>query len=369
MCFELVLRFSGLCAFVRNTNGKKARVLLVEAGSGSQNANGNNGHTQNGKGHLGLGKGTNGNGHLLHDEPHAAILGFDLRDMSPDNLRAPDMTLSDGQPRGVCFLKGYDLTVTQSGEDNLTFRKGLIGDRPDDNEVDLHSYDWLAALDEAQGGHRQSLDLQPGESLGELDPACFATDKNVHPAVAGRIALTSGTLETAQLSVNEKGWVKCQFVTGDDVAGGFNKPIATTMEWVLPVEDEEVRLEFKPFGSKVQSEPLILRPRPRPSRMKSRFHIKSEEEAITRIVAFVKNAPLADIRRERDPQCFISSVVRSRDHHFDHYYRLSRHSIEPGIGPVPRASGVHPFPPLQTDLPGSACIDCPCAKTQDHPHA
>lgn len=361
MCFELVLRFSGLCAFVRNTNGKKARVLLVEAGSGSQKAHGKNGHT---------GNGNNGNGHLLHDEPHAAILGFDLRDMSPNNLRAPDMTLSDGQPRGVCFLKGYDLTVWPSSKDSLIFREGRIGDRPDDSEVNLRSYDWLAALDEAQGGHRQSLALQPGESLGELDPACFATDKNVHPAVAGRIALTSGTLETAQLSVNEKGWVKCQFVTGDDVAGGFNKPIATTMEWVLRVEEkEEVRLEFQPFGSAVKSEPLILRPRPRLSRMQSKFHIKSEEEAITRIVAFVKNAPIADIRRERDPQCFISSIVRSRDHHFDHYYRLSRHGIAPGTGPVPRAGDVHPFPPLDTDLPGSACIDCPCAKTQDHPHA
>lgn len=329
--FQFLLRFSGLCAFVRNTNGKRATVLLVDTNA-APSGNGQNGNGHNGNGHLVSG----GNGHLIH-EPHAPVFGFDLRDMAASNLRAPDETFSNGQPLGLCSLVRQDLIFPAQEMNKLTIRSGRIEERPDQPGVDLESCNWLAGIDQVQDG------LGLTKDLSEIDPACFA-DQNVHPAVAARIRLTQGLLRTHQLSTTEAGWVRCNFTTPNGARGPFNRPIAVSMEWVFDVMEDELLIEFKDFDDPLHSEPLVLAPR-------------SGEK---RVVAWIKNAPVEDIRRQRDAECFITGITRPRDNHFDHYYRLSKSSLDSGHGPVPFPSSVHPFP--GGDLPGSTCADCPCSE-------
>ncbi len=286
MPFNLVVRFTGLCAFVPNTSGKAMRVVLVDAPG------------------MPMGGGMPG---MEMDEAHVPALIFDTRDLAPNNARQPDDQFNDGNPMGICRLNDQDLQISPMEESALALTNGNVAGCP--TLIRPHSLSWMAQLDE----------LVPG--LGTIDESCLA-GAGVHPAVTARIRLTEGTLVTGDIAgTSALGWVQWKFGTLNGPLGTFQRAIAEVIELSLPILGASVTLSATRFRGGPAVPPLVLTP----------------QNGNPQVTVWIKNMPLPDIKGTRTAEEVVLLRTRNRDIHFEHYSRLSAHDPGVGFGPIPTA--------------------------------
>ena len=271
--FTLKMTFTGLCAFVPHTSGKRMRVLLVDG----QQSVGTHEH-----------------------EDHFAALVFDMDNYTPVSgpNRPLDMQFKeDNKERGLCIVEREELVVSPQSGEPLMFNNEDLEECPQANR---DHFSWVAPIP------------QIVESSKSVDSSCFVPiGGKIHKMLAGRLALTHGKLITSALA---------EHAENDPLLWNFfpNLPLvsilplsprrqalAEEVEWTLPVDATEIRLASFKFGG---SEGPVLRLQPTRGVVQAAF----------------RNLPLPDIVKARKP-----SHPREKEPHFEHYYAVSKSN--PGI--------------------------------------
>src|SRR5262245_10773402 len=221
MSFTFRLQFTGLCAFVPNTSGKSMRVLLVDT--------------------------TAKPGHNRFLEVHHAVLEFNTLDLAADNQRRPDLLFSDGNQKGLCFLKGQELSLSAGKPDPLEIAPGGTESCPDPGN--LKSLGWVASLGKIAA-------LQ-----GDVDPACLDSS-NVHPVVAARVRLAAGRIATTSFAKRRNRpptiW-KFKAPTATTF-GPLQQALAEVVELQIEIADPTLTLSVTNFRGLTPAKPLRLRP-------------------------------------------------------------------------------------------------------------
>jgi hypothetical protein len=289
MAFDLVVRFTGLCAFVPNNVERAMRVLLVDAPGMEAMPDMN----------------------MPAMEAHIPALVFDTRDVAPGNVRQPDDGFFDGKPKGICWLKGQDLEITPMRPDALEVMNGQVANCP--LGARPHSLSWIAQMAD--------------HGLGTIDGSCLAPG-NVHPKVAARIRLTEGRLVTRDIAqAPERGWVQWKFGPANGQPDGAERAIAEVIELTLPIADDSVTINATSFrNGREPLPPLVLAP----------------QNGNGRVLVTIEDMPFRDIKRLRSPEeeAVLLQQARNRDRHFEHFSRLSQNDPGEGKGPIPTAVAV-----------------------------
>jgi hypothetical protein len=326
MSFEFTLRFTGLCAFVPHTLGRRARVLLVGAEAG----NGNGAHTPHG--HEGHG---DPSAHHQHEIHRPAII-FETAYLAPDSPRKPDKVFDSKRlnaQMGVCFLDDQDIEILSVS--NTPFSMVRTGSSPPsrcphrvqrnlrvDSRNDLF---WVAPMDVIRQG------------AGAVAPECLR-DTDVPAFVGARVRLDHGTLETEEFAFNNDGLLLWRFLPPTGQGFGHEQALAEVVRLNMEIQDERVSFGGIRFRNPTEPVPkLFLAPRS------------------GRVEAFIKAMPEPDLIEARDPEPVELPGVadplrrRDRDLHFEEFFRLSAPSNGNGHGLIPFAFGVcsgEPTPPL-----------------------
>jgi hypothetical protein len=338
MGINLVVRFTGLCAFVPHPSGKRMRVLLVDA-PGMPMQPERQGRTRmpariaSGSADMNM----DDMNQKMDMEPHVPVLVFDTLDLAPDSLRQADDTFDNGNLMGFCRLNDQDLRISPMQADALALTNGAVAGCPITQRP--HSLSWMAQL----------ADLYPG--LGLVDDCCLAV-KDVHPKVAARLLLTEGTLATHKIAGSEThGWVQWKFGPLGGPLGNSQRAIAEVIELTLPVPGDRVTFNATRFrGEPQEVPPLVLKP----------------QDANGTIVVSIMNMPIKDVKGSRPMEEIELLRTRNRDTHFDHYSRLSANDPGEGLGPIPTAVAVcaQTFDDAPPPILGNP--QCPTAAFQPH---
>lgn len=292
MSINVRLGFTGLCAFVPHSGGARARALLLGGDDCC--------------------------------EKHVPALLFEKR-LFAGGSHLPDMTyFHDTVEWGLFLLNDHDLEIVSNS--TSPFRMENPGAAPNvcPQGSDHKDLSWVAPIER----------IRPG--AGRVDASCLAEDgANVPPAVASRVLLDQGTLRTGLLSNQNSQVIHWQFVSGEHAAG-HQQALAEVVE--LAVDDlPEDRVEFamKPFRGFGPVKTVSLAP----------------AAGSREVAAMVKCIPLADILGLRPVQPVLFGERRSRDHHFEHFFRIS--AADPGIGrgAVPEAIAACPAPAYEAGAP------------------
>jgi len=301
------LGFTGLCAFVPHSSGARARVLLL---GGNDCCHGN-------------GQGV---------EKHVPALLFEKRFLAPGS-RQPDMTFYyDTVEWGLFLLHDQDLEILSNGGEPFRLESPGIPPNVCPRGTDRDHLSWVAPIET----------IRPG--AGRVAPECLSgAGRHVPSAVAARVQLDQGTLRTALLSNQNSQVIQWQFVSTDGEFG-HQQALAEIVELTLDdVPGEQIDFAMKPFRGFGPSKRVSLAP----------------AAGSREVTAMIKCIPLADMLGLRPVEPVRLGDCRFRDHHFEHYFRISADDPGIGLGPVPEAVAACPSLPSEAGPPTEHSPLCP----------
>lgn len=292
MSINFRLGFTGLCAFVPHPGGARARVLLLGGDDCC--------------------------------ERHVPALLFEKRFFA-GGTHQPDMTFFyDTVEWGLFLLNDQDLEIVTNSTSPFRMEKPGVAPNVCPNGADRNHLSWVAPISR----------IRPG--AGRVAASCLAGDGGSVPSpVAARVALNQGTLQTSLLSNQNSQVIHWQFISGEGDAG-HQQALAEIVELALDeMPAEQVDFAMKPFRGFGPEKRISLAP----------------DAGSPDVAAMIKCIPLPDILGLRPVEPVQFGDCRSRDHHFEHYFRIS--AADPGIGqgPVPEAIAACPARACETGAP------------------
>jgi len=311
--FSFRLGFTGLCAFVPHPGGDRARVLLLGCGEDG--------------GHCHDGHGAHPCGNAM--EPHVPALVFEKRFFAGGNRRQPDITFfHDTVEWGLCLLANLDLEILSNSTSPFTMESPGVGPTVCPSGTDLSRLSWVAPIEK----------LRPG--AGHVTESCLDSDGSKVPRdIVARVRIDRGTLSTRELTRTNGQIIQWQFapLTGGDVV--HRQALAEVVELALDEPGDQIVLSARPFRGVGRAKRIALAP----------------TAGSNEVVAMVKCIPIEDVFGLRPVEPVRFGDRRSRDQHFEHYYRISAADPGVGLGPVPEAAAACPAtapgfgPPLATN--------------------
>lgn len=280
MAFKMLLRFTGLCAFVPdlpiNQGNNEATVVLVNA-------------------------------RHSHRAPHRAVFLAAPEHFANGNQRhISNPLLHEGVRRRACPLVGEEFTIVgrdangqpvQPAAHALTFLTGLRPNPPEpcpdfDVRLDDPDFSWVC------------------QNRGTLNPAVL-TSTALGDLIAARVKLTQGTLKTGGFRVINNNQV-VRFKFGAEDSQAFPEEVVWDFDFTDASRVVDVMLVSAPFDNFPQNPPLILKPR-------------ADTELLE---GFIVNIPVENLFLLDPP------LPLADDDHYEEYYRLCQ-GVPPTTIPIP----------------------------------
>jgi len=289
MGFKFLLRFTGLCAFVPHTTGRRARVLLLS------------GADCGGHDHMGGAS-----------EVHRPVVIFDKKNLAASSARQPDLSFPfELKERGLCLLEGQDMEIQSTSTDpfvleGTTAHAGAVCPTGSDRT----RLSWVAPIEHIRRG------------AGKVAADCLGSH-GVPSEISARVRLTHGTLRTQSLSQFTGGVIRWKFLPIRGGATGHEQALAEVVELEMNIPGDHVILSTTPFRQDAAHKPpLRLVPAAGGSGV---------------VIATIKSIPLEDALGIRPVEPVVIGQSRARDTHFEHFFRISAADPGPGHGLVPNA--------------------------------
>jgi len=323
--FELIIDFTGLCAFVPRRGGGKVWVLLVDEGRADRERE---------RGGL---------------RAHHAAVHFDLGYLLEACERETKGIPAQGQ--GIWYLKNYDLSIVGSAREEDAMeapRMDVYGlDREEDEEVLMlrggatpdGSFVHIASLEKA-------CSAQKCQGGGELDRRFLAPtlDEDLSRTLAARINLDRGVLQVHNYG-QDQGIVVWRFRSFNtrERRRDHRQVVASSVRATIPVTGDYVSLCAKSLESGDPVERLDLFP------------------TDGRVVIAIKNEESDQFLKDPKPIAPSFKKPRRQDRLFESFYKLSANPPR-GKGPIPVADYA-----LPVDDPGGADSSPPCSPARFQP--
>lgn len=223
MAFNASVRFTGLCAFVPNSNGKSVRCLLVNARFG---------------------------GGLVENPAHAhtPLIEFDVRDLEPplENMPQPVFEVVDGF-KGIWILNNDDIDLLPvGGKNDFEFPdSGDIGEEP--VEANKHLMAWVPHIKRVSTG------------TGSVKDNCLrGNSEDLRRRVVARLRVNEGKFRTSRHTKQAGSYLRWEFKVNEGGTVYRTQTIGEEVELKLSGLDELV-FNAKYFSEERPSRQLRLK--------------------------------------------------------------------------------------------------------------
>lgn len=203
MAFNAIIKFTGLCAFVRHTTEPRMRVVMVNARLG----------------------GVTSDPKLVH----SPVVEFNTDDLEDPGAVPRPLFEVLGEDKGVWFLNQDDITIdSQGGMNPFDFPDGTVGEEPSGVNGKLMA--WVPHMEEISRGAGKIKDLCLKAITGPNDPDLPKLLK----LVAARIKVAAGSLEVSRHTKKSTGsFVKWDFHERSSATAGRRQVLAEEVTLTL----------------------------------------------------------------------------------------------------------------------------------------